>query len=339
MDINLIEKLLELPSEVNSVDTKAKRYIKEPDISMLKEGQLEAFTKMREFVNTVGGGMFLLKGYAGTGKSYVVSKFVEWALCVKKPRTGMTAPTNKAVKVLKKIAEYQDVNLQYATIHSMLGLIEKVNGYGKQYFARDNRKESFPIDELDLVIVDEVSMLNDELFMYLLNHTQAGLKIIFVGDPAQIPPVGKEDCIPFKEDCQEEYGIQVVELTEIVRQSKDNPIIKETMMLREGIDRNTELSGDNDYDPNTLDGIFYLDKGDKKSLYKLLNRYFNSDHFSKDADFAKVIAWTNRTVDAFNEIIRVMRYGREVSKLTLGEKLVANSPIFDEEGNLSLIHI
>lgn len=298
----------------------------------LNEGQKEAFTKMRDFIEKDSGTMFLLEGYAGTGKTYLVGKLLKLIFDKHSNwKVAVTAPTNKAVKVLKKSSNIKNPRVEFQTIHKLLGLTEEITSEGKQIFTRKDYGSENSIDEFDLVIVDEVSMLNDELFVEL-NMYKDEVIIIFMGDPAQIPPVNKQDCIPFIPEKRDEFKIENYRLTEIMRQGEDNPIINTSFIIRNDLSaarpeivRATTLN-------DKGHGIVFIDfnkKEDRDNFASLLNTHFNCDEFRANPDFAKVIAWRNVTVDNMNTIIRKMIYGADPNKIMIGEKLLANKPITD----------
>jgi len=326
--------LFELPDVVDRVRT-YKRYAKTPDLSTLKDQQKTGFDLMVDFVSKDGGGLFLVEGYAGTGKTYLISKFTEWYLTARRgSNIAVTAPTNKAVKVLQNEADYIHTNLAYLTVHRLLGLKPMISKSGEQIFIQD-KMFAPAIENYKLLVVDEVSMLDDNLFdlMYEYVHT-AGLKIIFVGDPAQIPPINRLDCIPFNPMEQERLSIRKTTLTDVIRQEADNPIIKVSMLVRKRIEHNTVLT-DKERTDEYLEnkGVFFLSQSnedDGEMFYDLLNSLFVSKNFKADADFAKVIAWRNKTVDWVNGTIRAMIYGDYCGKIEVGEKLIADEPIVDD---------
>lgn len=153
-------------------------------------------------------------------------------------------------------------------------------------------------------------------------------------DPAQIPPINRLDSIPFGNSPL--YNFRRSELTEIMRQKADNPIIAKSLILRENLTKiqpipvlKTEL--------NSSDcGIIHLDSvHDRDKLKPLLNEFFNSKSFEEDANYAKVIAWRNKTVNYMNQVIRELLYGKDAPIYVVGEKLITNSPIFANQGPYS----
>lgn len=317
--------------------TKNRKPIDIPIPEELNDQQKAAYTKMVDFIKfDHNGGMFLLEGYAGTGKTYLVGKLLDYIF---QTRTNYpiacSAPTNKAVKVLRRSSQIKNEAVNFSTIHSLLGLQETITEDGKQIFVAMNNAAGARISEFKLLIIDEVSMLNDDLFHKIQKHASR-IKIIFMGDPAQIPPVMKNDCIPFLPE-REQYAIQVCSLTEIMRQKKGNSIIETSFAIRENLtfptlplDRTIMLNEDDK-------GVIHIDNNDKQQRDKLietLKYYFTDQKFKDNPDYAKVISWTNKSVAQMNKLIRNMIFKNEVDKglghlpkIMVGEKLIANKPI------------
>jgi hypothetical protein len=308
------------------------------DISALNEDQKNAFNELKNYIcDKNNDDIYVLKGWAGTGKTFCVSLLVKYVLEVIYPdknfhKIAVTGPTNKSVRVIKKSTGIKNPRVTFQTIHKLLGLTEVITNDGKQEFINKGDFRA-GIESTRLLIIDEVSMLSDDLFHNIIKYRDK-TKIICMGDPAQIPPVGRPDCIPFRDDLLESYGIKTLELKTIMRQKQDNPIINASVLIREDL----EKSG-NHVDPITIlnekgDGIEFLNlnlKETKIDFTNILSSYFNSEKFKLDPEYAKIIAWRNKTVGTMNSLARKIIYGTsaETSKLLLGEKLIANNPIMD----------
>jgi len=309
------------------------------DLDSLNSDQRTAFEELRDFIYDKGDdSVYVLKGWAGTGKTYCVSFLVRYALEVIHPthnwyKIGVTGPTNKSVRVIKKTSGLRNNRVTFQTIHKLLGLTEKITNDGKQEFV--NQGDFKPqINSVKLLIIDEVSMLNDDLFQEVLKY-RGKIKIICMGDPAQIPPVGRPDCIPFREELADGYRIKTLDLKQIMRQKEGNAIIDSSVIIRKdlysnkiAIDNKTKLNEDGE-------GIEFLNLNlpdTRKGFSDILRQYFVTDEFKKDSEYAKIIAWRNKTVATMNGIIRKTIYGdeSEKAKILIGEKLIANNPVIED---------
>ena len=108
---------------------------------------------------------------------------------------------------------------RFCTIHSALRLKRDIDpASGVVSFKPDPYNDNIPLDKVGFLIIDEASMVNKEILSYIEKNTK-DIKVIFIGDEGQLPPVGE----PFSPVFHAEYPI--LELTEIIRQAEDNPII------------------------------------------------------------------------------------------------------------------
>jgi exodeoxyribonuclease-5 len=310
------------------------------DLSSLNLDQLEAFNTLRDYLsNKEDRSVYVIKGWAGTGKTYCISVLIRYVLEVMYSshawyKVAVTGPTNKSVRVIKKTAGIKNNRVTFQTIHKLLGLKEKITQDGQQVFENDGFLKP-GINSINLLIIDEVSMLNDDLFQKIIKY-RGKLKIICMGDPAQIPPVGRPDCIPFREEMAASYRIKTLSLKQIMRQKKDNAIIESSVAIRSELGRVK-----NPVEPITKlnekgEGIEFLNLNIpeiRKGFSEILRRYFITDEFKKDSEYAKIIAWRNKTVATMNDVIRKVIYGDEAlgSKILVGEKLIANNPIIQGE--------
>jgi hypothetical protein len=152
------------------------------------------------------------------------------------------------------------------------------------------------------------------------------LKLILLGDEAQIPPVKEKDSVPFLDT--ELYGIEVVRLTEPMRQTGDNPILDYATAIRGTYKKNIWIDPALYAKVNQFgEGIEILQGVQTKEITTLLEDLFGSDYFRADADYAKVITWSNQVADIFNKQIRRMLYPVPEGMLSLpmivnGEKLI-----------------
>lgn len=305
------------------------------DLSILNGDQRAAFGRLVKYVRDPNDrSVYVLKGWAGTGKTFCISFFINYLLDELFEdkswyKIAVTGPTNKSVRVIKKSTGIYNHRVSFLTIHKLLGLKEKITGDGVQEFVNDPTQPS-KITKIKLLIIDEVSMLNDDLFEQVIKKRN-DIKIICMGDPAQIPPVGKPDCIPFSEELAEQYDIKTIELKTVMRQKLDNPIISSSVLIR-----NNVTESDPGVEPNSIvndngEGIEFLNLNNpeqRKSISEIVARYFKTSEFENDSEFAKIIAWRNKTVATMNSVVRRVIYGEDKisEKILEGEKLIANNP-------------
>jgi exodeoxyribonuclease-5 len=176
------------------------------------------------------------------------------------------------------------------------------------------------INEYDLVIPDEYSMINRDMVELILKENEA--KVIFVGDQNQLPPVGESYSLI------EELDIPNFRMEEPIRQAASNPIIE---LSRKMIQRvytpvpswDSKLVGGNGVKQIQL-------RRNRDMTNELFLDYFTSDNFRNDSDFVKVLSFTNKTVSSYNTYIRKMYFDEEyLPKIVYGERLVVLNAIKD----------
>ena len=345
----MLERFNNIDSKIN--EPIKKRKIQKPDLSLLKPSQKVAFDGLDHFVFKQNENrMILVIGGPGNGKTYTISMLIEDIL-YKHPEyvIAMTAPTNKAVKILKKTAIYKHPNLRYITCAKLLELKPKYDNKGKLSFVKENKKnkidEGGGIAELDLLIIDEVSMLQDPLFEHFYkaiypmqsDFFARDCKIIFLGDKDQIPPVSKKrrslPSIPLRYEMRDVYNIPVFELTEPMRQTGGNSILKLINHVRERIHSNQNLlEGVESEVDEKGNGFILVDRSDQKKLKEVMTTWFTSPEYEQNEDLCKIICYTNDKVDDYNRFIRRLTYPKGTPDYQIGERLIANKPVkgFDD---------
>ena len=165
-------------------------------------------------------GLLLITGGPGTGKTTILNGILE-LFGQMQLRCLLAAPTGRAAKRLTEVTG-EDAS----TIHRLLeaGIDPHT---GRMYFARD---EENPL-KADVVIVDEMSMVDIQLLHSLLRAIPAGKRLILVGDPDQLPPVGPG--FPFA-DCLRADTLPSVRLTEIFRQAQQSLIVMNAHRVNNG---------------------------------------------------------------------------------------------------------
>lgn len=336
-----LSRMLHSPDKENFDVVKGimENFIADKLVIGLNEGQAAAFRSILEFLNDPMEEAVVLKGYAGTGKTFLVKRIIQYiGLTDDKARIACGAPTNKAVKVLFHSVGnamdgyvFEDIfdatsKLTYSTIHKLLGMKEKISDTGDQMYFPDSLNKS-ELSKYNYLIVDEVSMLDDNLCKSILKYSE-NIKIIFMGDPAQIPPVNRTDSIPFKSG--HGHTFKMVELSEIMRQKGDNPIVQASLEIRSNLLMKQPIPKIITNLNSNHQGIIHLDpETEKEQIRKILTQRFKCEEFEEDSDYMKVIGWKNSTVEYINAVVREIRYGKNPARYIVGEKLVARKPIFE----------
>ncbi len=289
----------------------------------LNDQQEAAYESLQEFVK--GSEKYLLlSGYAGTGKTLLISLFVQELLetSVKKPYVVMTAPTHKAVSVIQKKSEWakKSFSVCFGTIHSALGLkLKPVEN--RQVLVKD----PYGVDKVstsDILVIDEASMLNEQVYGTLKKVIdKCRCKVIFMGDPCQLPPVNEKEATVFKDK-----EVRKIELTKVMRQADDNPAAFLVDRFRNVVLGNqtaefADLRKDFDGKYDGEEGVRFLDAN------KLVD--FAAERFTKlqHPDDLRLLSWTNKTAEMMNRRIREKIYGQDVEEFVVGEFLIMQDTI------------
>jgi exodeoxyribonuclease-5 len=265
-----------------------------------------------------GEGVFhLLTGYAGSGKTTLVQHCADaW----QHMDVVLTAPTHKAVAVLARKLASTGVDLPCVTIHSLLSLIPRPHG-DRMVFERKRRAK--PVTA-DIVVIDEASMLGADLMRHIRRHLPMAF-VLFVGDPAQLPPVGEVE--------SEAFAIKSrSHLDTIIRQSADNPILDAAHAVRASQGGPADWSWMSQVRAAPL-GVYM-----PADAATWMRAGFCSERFRDDPDSFRYLAWTNARVASVNRQVRRWIYGGDTpTPFMPGERAIARSPVFMADGQTLLI--
>ncbi len=258
------------------------------------------------------GSFYLLTGHAGTGKTYLMQRLTKNMLANKR-KVILSAPTHKAVTVLaRKLAEARIVGVPCRTIHSVLSLKAKPQA-DRLIFQRERGAE--PVTA-DVVVVDECSMVHEDLFRHIKRHLPNAF-VLFVGDPAQLPPVGELESQTFRTQNRSH-------LTTIVRQAAGNPILAAAGVIRGSQGGEPDLSWCRTSALESGHGVFVPGPAAQRWMKKA----FTSDEFEADPDSFRYLAWTNERVAQVNEMVRRWRYGEQIpTPFMPGESALFRQPL------------
>jgi ATP-dependent exoDNAse (exonuclease V) alpha subunit len=261
--------------------------------------------------------IFVLKGYAGTGKTTVISTIVNNLIDIKK-KYVLLAPTGRAAKV---IANYS--KKPAFTIHKKIYFPKKSSGGGVSFTLQQNKHTN------TIFIVDEASMISDtnsdsklyengslldDLISYIYSGTNC--KMILLGDTAQLPPVNLDispalDIRTLEMNYNKE--IEHIELDEVMRQEENSGILYNATRLRELL--NDSFISD-----------FKFDLGNYKDIVRLTDGYdiqdaINASYSSYSIEDTAFIVRSNKRANQYNEQIRTKILDKE-SELSTGDFLM-----------------
>lgn len=301
----------------------------------LKKQQQEALQDIKTFLLD-DSQEFILKGYAGTGKTTLVSAIYEEAEKLHR-KPVLCAPTGRAAKVL-----HDKTHHGASTIHRAIYVLERL----------DTKEESddftyyFPVriqqDPQDCVfIVDEASMVgakqhHHDIFQFgsgcllddLITSAQVmhGGKIIFVGDPAQLPPVGENKSCALDENYFKALGHKVrsFELTEVLRQDEGSLVLKNAMKIRDLLKEDPTKRHDLVFE---RDGKSVSDIQTYEMPQTMLNLFPNPA-----LGHSVIVTYSNRAARDFNRIIRSRIYPGSAS-LHEGDRLIVVANHYSSDRN------
>ena len=282
----------------------------------LTNQQNKVFEQIKAFLNS-DASVFILRGYAGTGKTTMVKVIADYIEQTR--QLAMMAPTGRAARVLAMKTGHTAT-----TIHKAIYSKAHVEPKKVKNIAESEFKFVFSINNSEnggniVAIVDEASMvcsrkIEHELFMFGTDNLMEDLltfvrpnfggKVIFVGDPAQLPPVGESVSNALRAEYFKEKGLKVIEaeLTEVLRQKDDSVILKNAMMIRDLLKKDKR---------NQL--VFEEQKDDVETVpsEQFLDKYLNYRKESGKHD-SVIICYSNKSANRYNRDIRKSLYGGDV---------------------------
>jgi len=261
--------------------------------------------------------IFLLKGYAGTGKTTIVGAIVAnlWKTTMK---TVLMAPTGRAAKVMSVYSKTQAY-----TIHRKIYFPKKQSGGGLQFVLAPNKHRNtvFIVDEASMIpdaptdskLFENGSLLDDLIQFVYSGH---GCKLILIGDTAQLPPV-KLDLSPAldanKLALHYHKEVTTLELNEVVRQAEDSGILYNATNLREQLQ--SEFFDDFKFDVAPYKDIVRLIEGNE-----ILEAIEDAYAINGKEETAFIVR-SNKRANLYNENIRQRILNLE-NELSVGDYMM-----------------
>lgn len=269
--------------------------------------------------------LFLLRGYAGTGKTTLVGALVKTLVALKQPVVLM-APTGRAAKVFSAYAECPAY-----TIHKRIYRQKSLTDDTTFSLNTNLSKHTlFIVDEASMIANDGLSSttfgtgrLLDDLIQYV--YSGEGCRLMLMGDTAQLPPVGEEESPALSPSLLASYGLQVYEktLTQVMRQLSESGILYCATKIREELASATdEYSSDATSLATSFlgdEGVTFADvshvRGDEliESIESSYSRWGDDD--------CMIICRSNKRANIYNQGIRNRILYRE-DELVTGDRIM-----------------
>lgn len=276
---------------------------------------------------------FILRGYAGTGKTSLVAAVVKVWQRLERP-VVLLAPTGRAAKVFSQYA-----GVSAFTIHKVIYRQQTFNGEETLFQRGWNGAKGalFIVDEASMVAnvggnsIFGTGRLMDDLIEFI--YGGEGCRLMLVGDTAQLPPVGEEESPALQPATLEGYGLNVrmAELTEVVRQTKQSAVLRNATNLRRQISRwsgeATVFPPNRDSSPLTNEQGLPLISIDDKSEVRVVSGEDLLD--ALDASYREwgtqetiVLTRSNKRANIYNNGIRIRNFDYD-DILCGGDKVMA----------------
>lgn len=282
----------------------------------MNEGQAAAFEEVKKWLRTRSK-FFLLRGYAGVGKTTMAMEIAKWADREAGLEVQFAAPTNKAVRVLQ--AKLGGLPYPAGTVHQAIYCPDEETG---EFTMRHGG--SLKVPKHGLLIVDECSMISGQMLLDLEEAArEAHLHILFMGDDFQLPPVNKKG-EPVVSTFARHYP--QARLTQVMRQADGSGVLEMATAIRAA----------------SRPLVPSQESADVRFLpsHKAIIEAYAAD--LKTGVNATCIAWRNATRVNLNNSVRVLLFGGDL-RIHQGERVMGldngNNLVNGEEATLPQCHV
>jgi len=260
--------------------------------------------------------IFLLKGYAGTGKSSLIGALVK-TMTQLEQKSVLLAPTGRAAKVFAGYSGHPAY-----TIHKKIYRQKRFSSEPVDFVSTDNLHKD------TLFIVDEASMISNDgldshyfgsgrLLDDLIHYVYGGenCRLLLIGDEAQLPPVMQEQSPALQPDILKGYGLEVFEamMTQIVRQGEDSGILFNATQIRNALREETTGM----YPKLNISGFADIKKVSGEELIDEISAAYNRDGLEE----TMIISRSNKRANIYNQGVRNRILYRE-EELSPGDMLM-----------------
>ena len=269
--------------------------------NQLNKKQVLALEKIISFIeDKISDEIFILKGYAGTGKTYIISNIVKNLWKINK-RVVLLAPTGRSAKVLSSYCKKEAY-----TIHKEIFYTKNNFSGNPEFTLKINKHKNtiFIVDEASMISTNRgegVGLFSQSLLDNIIKYVYSGFKckLLIIGDVAQLPPVKSNISYALDDSyLEKEYNksINSVELTDVVRQEKESGILSYATSIRNKIEN--YLFEDISFNSEIFRDVVRVEDGEQ--LMNLIQDSYNNYGIEETA----IIVRSNKRANLYNRSIR-----------------------------------
>ena len=269
--------------------------------NQLNKKQELALEKIISFIeDKISDEIFILKGYAGTGKTYIISNIVKNLWKINK-RVVLLAPTGRSAKVLSSYCKKEAY-----TIHKEIFYTKNNFSGNPEFTLKINKHKNtiFIVDEASMISTNRgegVGLFSQSLLDNIIKYVYSGFKckLLIIGDVAQLPPVKSNISYALDDSyLEKEYNksINSVELTDVVRQEKESGILSYATSIRNKIEN--YLFEDISFNSEIFSDVVRVEDGEQ--LMNLIQDSYNNYGIEETA----IIVRSNKRANLYNRSIR-----------------------------------
>ena len=278
----------------------------------LNEQQVHAIRVLEDFISNSKkyNNVITLSGYAGTGKSTLIGIFDKY-LNHKYIYPVYSAPTHRA----NAVTQMNNPEAEVSTLHSLFGLsplIDLTDGTYDLRKLKNEQRNKPKLKDNSILIIDESSMISKSLYKFIEEYkNNHNVKIIYVGDDAQLSPVNDDSISPVFTGNQTKIQLTKVERT------GDNAILAESTRLRNG----------EDFSYETRDNVEFTNSTDRAN--EVIDTIVNSEEFKTNPLYFRILSATNDMISDANNRVRRILFGENAKQIEVGDIMMGYNNVMN----------
>jgi exodeoxyribonuclease-5 len=313
----------------------------------LNPQQENAVNKAIDFIaNGNSTDFFVIEGKAGTGKTTIAQEIIKQ---FPNSNVKVAALSHKAKDVIASKFREAEIKASYHSIAGLLGATMDLET-GMFNFPENNAFTELPIDDAEIIVIDEASMVNEEILELIMEKKHVNTKVLFLGDIGQLPPIrslknpfyaNKKELLSKKSPVFD--NTNKAALTERVRQGEENPILPFADLFWENsqVSNPAGILGD-DIRTNKITengNLIFANSFDfiKDETIQLFKKSLKDNN----PNYIKIVTYKNATKNEYNSIIHHGIFGKNAAEFNVNEPIIFNDafPNFENSYETSILDV